>query len=57
MVNGDVDITKFPDRGMPNKYTNVCKRWVVTTSSKLVRGTSNTATSTLTIMMLLFLDD
>ena len=57
MVNGDVDITKFPDKGMPNKYTNVSKRWVVTTSSKSVKGTSNTATSTLTIILLLFQDD
>ena len=58
MGNGDADITKFSDKGMPDKYTNIGKRWVAaTTSSKSARGMSNTTTLTLSRILLLYLDD
>ena len=58
MGNGNAAKTKFLDKDVPDKYTNDVKRWLATTtSSKSVRGTSNTTTLTLFRILLLYLDN
>ena len=58
MVVEHADTTKFPDEGIPYKYTNAGIRWVsATISSKLARRASNTTTLTLSRILFTFLDD
>ena len=58
MDNGNADTAIFSDKGVFDKYTNVGKRWVATTTiSKSVRGTTNTTALTLSRILLLYLDN
>ena len=58
MGNRNAGTTKCLDEGVPDKYTNVGKRWVTTTTSwKSARVTSNTTSLTLFKILLLYLDN
>ena len=58
MGNRNAGTTKCLDEGVPDKYTNIGKRWVTTTTSwKSARVTSNTTSLTLFKILLLYLDN